>query len=492
MAALHLSENMRLSLLLALGVLSGTLGALVLFDARPGINWTVWTVVTIAGLLIYRRPDSAALKALALPLGFAAVLAIGASITTTEILTVFIALIVASLLALALLVAPDESPVRGYGAAYIITAPLNGLARSIGGAVSAIEAVIDASGTTREKPLLRGALIATPFVVILALLFATADPLLARGRDAIFEALTTLDALPRIIFGVLLSLFVVGAYLASQRGSTRGVPAMISISPRARIGLTERRVVLYATAATSWLFVLLQVSYLFATHPANAGSGITFAEYAHRGFGELTIAATGVALLIVAAHQQLLITDEPRAHSALMWPSLALLGAVGCILFSAFHRMSLYEDAYGYTTMRVYAQAYMVLTLAVLAVVGWHVVHDFDVRTLARGVMAVSLSTLVVLVFWNADAWVARANVDRYAQTGKIDVDYLVRGLSPDAYPTLIAALPRLGPVEQQQLRSALVKKFVAESSKRRSAHWYEWNLRRSRATTVQIAAASR
>src|SRR5665213_410060 len=135
MAALHLSENMRLSLLLALGVLSGTLGALVLFDARPGINWTVWTVVTIAGLLIYRRPDSAALKALALPLGFAAVLAIGATITTSGILTFFIVLFVASLLALALLVAPDESPVRGYGAAYIITAPLNGLARSIGGAV---------------------------------------------------------------------------------------------------------------------------------------------------------------------------------------------------------------------------------------------------------------------------------------------------------------------------------------------------------------------
>lgn len=483
---------MRLSLLVTLGILSGTLGALVLFDAVPGINWTIWTWVTITGLLIYRRPDSDTLKALALPLGFAAVLAAGASVTTADILTPFVPLLVASLLALALIVAPDQTPARDYGAVSIITAPFVGLARTVAGAVAAAVAVVDAAGSAREKPVLRGALLATPVVVVLALLFASADPLLARGRDAIFDALGMLDALPRIIFGVMLSLFVVGAYLASRRGSTRSVPLKASVSPGARIGLTERRIVLFATAATSWLFVLLQVSYLFATHPANAGSGITFAEYARRGFGELTVAATGVVLLIVAARQQLSITEEPRAHSALMWPSLALLGAVVCILFSALNRMSLYEDAYGYTTARVYAQAYMVLTLGVIAIVGWHVLRNFDVRALARGVMAVSLSTLVVLMFWNADAWVARANVDRYAQTGKLDVEYLARGLSLDAYPTLVEALPRLGPAEQQQLSLALAKRFAVHSSKTRTPQWYEWNLRRNRATAVQIAAASR
>ncbi|MEO7041968.1 MAG: DUF4173 domain-containing protein [Gemmatimonadaceae bacterium] len=483
---------MRLKLLLALGILSGTLGALVLFDALPGINWTIWTFTTIAGLLVYRRPDPETLRAIALPLGFAAVLAAGASITTSGILTAFIALIAASLMALALLVAPDQSPARLYGATYIVTAPLNGLARTVGAAGSAIKAVVDASGSTHEKPALRGALMATPLVVILALLYASADPLLARARDAVADALSTLDALPRIIFGALLSLFVVGAYLASQTSFARAVPKIASVATKPRIGLTERRVVLFATAATSWLFVLLQISYLLATHPSTAGSGVTFAEYAHRGFGELAVAATGAALLIVAVRQQLTTADEQRAHSALMWPSLALLAAVGCILFSAFHRMSLYEDSYGYTTARVYAQAYMVLTLGVLAVVSWHVIRDFDVRGLARGVMNVALSTLVVMVFWNADAWVARANVARYAHTGKIDVEYLARGLSLDAYPALIASLTRLGPVEQQQLSSALAKRDAKELSKGHLPRWYEWNLRRSRATAVQIATASR
>jgi len=355
-----------------------------------------------------------------------------------------------------------------------------------------MKAVADASGSARDKPVLRGALMATPLVLILVLLFATADPILARGRDSIFDALGSLTALPQVIFGVLLSIFVVGAYFASRRASGTRSRAVGSLVPRVEIGLTERRVVLFAIAATSWLFVLLQISYLFATHPANAGSGITFAEYAHRGFAELTVAATGVALLIVAAHQQILSTDEKRAHSALIWPSIALLGAVGCILVSAFHRVSLYEDAYGYTTARVYAQAYMLLTLGALAVVTWHVVRGFEVRALARAVMTVSLTTLVAMVFWNADAWVARENVSRYAQTGKIDVDYLASGLSLDAYPTLIASLPRLGPVERQQLQTALTKRMASHLTDSRDTHWYEWNLRRSRATAVQIAAASR
>jgi hypothetical protein len=483
---------MRLGLLWSLACLSGILGAMVLFDALPGINWILWTSVTIAGLIAYRRPDRATMRVLALPLGFALILATGASVTTTPILLVATLLIVASLMALALLVAPEHGAVRDYGAVGIITAPILGFGHAVVGTFSAITAAVDAAGSTRERPVFRGALLATPVVLVLALLFATADPVLGRGRDAIFDALSTFDALPRIIFGTLIALFVAGSYFASLRATIRTRARSDSTTPQDRIGLTERRIVLGAAAVISWLFVLLQIGYLFATVPSAVGSGTTFAEYAHRGFGELTVAATGVALLIVAAHQRLAAEDEALARSALMWPSLALLAAVGCILISAFHRISLYEDAYGFTTTRVYAQAYTILTLGVLVVLGWYVLHKFDVRAIARGVMTLALTTLAVLVFWNGDAWVARANVDRYEETGKIDIEYLARGLSPDAYPTLVASIPRLGVSEQQQLTLALAKAYARTSSLKRVPSWYEWNLRRSRAKAVQMAVASR
>jgi hypothetical protein len=479
---------MRLGLLWALGVVSGLIGALVLFDALPGINWTIWTVLVVAGLVAYRRPDPPTLKAMALPLGFAVVLAVGASITTTPILLAAILAMVASLLALALLVAPEGNALDDYGAADILTAPLFGLGQTFGGAMAMIVDTAESSGTTRERPALRGALLAAPVVIVLALLFATADPVLGRGRQAVYEALSTFDALPRVIFGVLLTLFVAGAFYSSRRTKLRRAPWANGARTHGAIGLTERRIILGAAAAMSWIFVLLQISYLFGTTPSVAGSGVTFADYARRGFGELCVAATGVALLIVAAHQRLPAADEARARSSLMWPSLALLGAECCVLFSAFHRVSLYEGAYGYTTSRVYAQAYMIIILVVLMALAWHVLREFRVRVLARQVMTIALATLAILVFWNADAWVARENVSRYAQTGKLDVAYLGKSLSPDAYPALVEALPRLAPQERDTLALTLAKQYSSWAMLHEPSAWYEWNLRRSAARSAQAA----
>jgi uncharacterized protein DUF4153 len=477
---------MRLRLLWAFGAVAGILGALVLFDADPGINWTIWTIVAVTGLLAYRRPGRDRLRSLGLPLGFAIVLAAGAAVTTAPVLVVAIVAMVASLLSLALTLAPEQADFRDYGAIDIVTAPFRGIARTARGLISAVAATVTSTDVTRERPLLRGSLIAAPIVVVLVLLFAAADPFLARGRDAFIGVIDSWSAAPRVLFGLLLTFFVVGAYAATQLVVAPRASAMQSPAgqPAAagRIGLTERRVVLGAVAAVSWLFVLLQVSYLFGTLPSAAGSGITFAEYARRGFGELAVAATGVALLIVALHQRVPAGDETRVHKGLVWPALILLAAVVCILFSAFHRVSLYEDAYGYTTARVYAQAYMILALAVLVTLAWHVSRTFDVRALARAVMTIALTTLALLVFWNGDAWVARANIERYGRTGKLDVEYLTRGLSPDAYPALARALPGMAAPERTQLTAALAHEYARQPSLRAGTSWYEWNLRRDRA----------
>ena len=478
---------MRLGLLWILAAIAGTLGATVLYDALPGINWSVWTLVVIAGLLIYRRPDRPTTRTLALPLGFAALLAIGAAVTTTPILVLAIVALTASLLALALLLANEHATDGDYGPVEIVTAPIRGLARTVQGVVSSVVATVESLGAVRQRPALRGALIATPVVLVLVLLFATADPVLARGRDAIFDVLSGWSALPRVLFGLAVTIFVLGAYAAIHVRALLAVRQPALSDERLRIGLTERRIVLCAAAAVSWLFVLLQLSYLFGASPAVTGSGVTFAEYAHRGFGELTVAATLAAFLIIAANDNVRTRDDAQARRAITWPALALLAAVACILVSAFHRITLYEDAYGYTTMRVYVQAYLLLAFVILSVLAWHVSSGMDVRRLARQVMTGALAALAILVFWNADAWVAQANLDRYAVTGKIDVPYLTDGLSLDAYPTLVQALPSVAEPARTQLSLALSKEYTSHDGLRTDAPWYGWNLRRARARSFVV-----
>jgi two-component system, OmpR family, sensor histidine kinase BaeS len=129
----------------------------------------------------------------------------------------------------------------------------------------------------------------------------------------------------------------------------------------------------------------------------------------------------------------------------------------------------------------------MLLAFAVLLVLAWHVWGHFDLRALARQIMTVALATLTFLVFWNGDAWVAQANVDRYARTGKIDVQYLTRDLSLDAYPTLVEALPSIAQPERAQLATALSGEYVRHHSLRAQTSWYEWNVRRERARSFVV-----
>lgn len=461
-------------------LLAGLLAALFVYAAQTGINWTVLVIVTVAGLLAYRRPDAVLRRAMIVPLGFAVLLAGALAVTANDFLVFIDLVMIASLLALSLLVARDASLASDYGAVTILTAPVQGLAFAVRNAIATSTGLVQSRAVAKLNPAARGALLALPVVIVFALLFASADPVFASGRDFVYKAVATWANVPRIVFGAAVALFVAGAYGASlpmpsaPRSPTPGTRA---VEP---IALTERGIVLAATAGICWLFVLLQIGYLFRADPASADSGVTFAQYARRGFGELAVAATIAVLVIVGAHNNLSAAIvRRRVRNSLVIPSLALLAAVACILVSAFNRVSLYENAYGYSTQRVYAQAYIVFTFAVLITLAWRVLRDFNVRALARNVMTVSLATFAFLVYWNTDAWVARANLDRFARTGKLDVMYLINGLSRDAHPAIVEALPQIPAPDRARLVTALAQVYGESANAGRAANWYDWNLRR-------------
>jgi hypothetical protein len=476
---------MRLSRLWLLAALIGALGAVILFDRTPGLNVLLWTGATITGLLLVSRHHQTARVARTayLPLGFALLLAAGSAVTAIPLFHAGIVALVACLLALATLLIAQQPSTERYGATYIVGAPLRALGKTVAGTIRTLVASLDTLAGTRMHPAIRGGLIAIPFALVFALLFATADPVFARGRDAVASVFTAWEFSPRVLFGVLLMLFVLGAYAVAARGDAlRAARADgAATSPVSNIGVPERIIVLYSVAGVFWLFVLLQLSYMFTAAPALAGSGTTFAEYARRGFGELAVAATTAVLLIIATRR--FGTSDARGVRtvfSLRTAALVLLAAVVCVLASALHRVSLYESAYGFTTRRVYAQAYMAMTLVILVIVTTHVLGRFDAARLARQIMTVSLTAFAVLVYWNGDAWVASRNLDRFVRTGKIDVLYLTRGLAPDAYPTLVRATHTLPAPTALQLHSALLRE--ASRTLDRPDRWFEWNLRRTSA----------
>src|SRR5260221_12647336 len=104
-----------------------------------------------------------------------------------------------------------------------------------------------------------------------------------------------------------------------------------------------------------------------------------------------------------------------------------------------------------------------------------------DTGTVFRRVFAVAVLAFAVLVFWNHEAWIASANIDRYASTGKLDVEYITRDLSANAIPVIVARLATLPDPIRTDMRDAIVKRY-RDPRVLRADRWFEWNYRREKA----------
>ena len=149
---------------------------------------------------------------------------------------------------------------------------------------------------------------------------------------------------------------------------------------------------------------------------------------------------------------------------------LALLVALELVLFSAFRRVILYEQAYGFTTARLFAQAYMVVMCLALLALAIEVARGSISIAFGRRVAEIALGVFTVLVFWNYEAWIVNRNIDRAAHDGKFDLGYAVR-LSTDAIPTLISRRAEV-PTETRAGMEAWLSCVPLPAERR----WFEWN----------------
>src|SRR5690606_38659418 len=100
------------------------------------------------------------------------------------------------------------------------------------------------------------------------------------------------------------------------------------------------------------VFVASQVFVVLAGHEyLHDTVGLTYAEYVHEGFGQLVV-ATALALVVVWAASRR--AGSSSADMRWLRISTGLLGALTLgVVASALARMSVYQDAYGFTQLRV-------------------------------------------------------------------------------------------------------------------------------------------
>jgi len=453
-----------------------TLGTAILWKASIGINWGVWTACVVIALFAVLRERFGSAGAPSLAAGFWAVLlAFGIAVTTDGFRVAILVLATVILLAIALAVAGDRS-LDALRPLVALQAPFVALALVFSGLGTEASGSVRTARSPAVASLVRTMLITVPIVFALILLLAEADPIFAAARDALEHAVPA-DFIGRSLFFALLLGVTLGAYASAQRGQ---LP--VHAATRANglvLGAPERRVLLSALACIMWMFVVSATISLSKNPAAVAGSGITYAEYVHRGFAELSVAATLVIGAVLVTRTSWIASDAWARRIA----ATAVVGECGMIVI-AFMRIVRYEQAYGFTTQRLYAQAYMIILTCMSGLLLLEIARRRQSGRFAYNSVTASLAVLAACVYVNIDAWIVRQNVDRYVRTGALDVRYLTDVLSEDATPALAESVSRLREPERSMVVESL-RKRGAPSRRARHERWYSWNYRASRSVNV-------
>lgn len=467
-------------------IVSALLGAWILFDAEPGINWGLWVASASLAVVLARRSSGLPLETPTLILlGWATLLAFAPAITANESTRVFVFLSVGMLLGLAVIVIGADRW-RSLSAKLLVTVPFLATFRVLQATLREGATVPRTIASPRARTTTRGLLITVPIVFVLVVLLRNADPTLAWLVDRIADLLPQWSISARVVFFLFLLAVTLGASSLGARQRDSRVPALANIPRPGVLGFTEQRMVLVAVAVVLWLFVVLQISYMFHEPPSVVGSGTTFAEYARRGFAQLSVAVTLVGGLILVLEATRAADLDAGQRRLLVRLEAALLVALELMLLSAFRRVVLYEQAYGYTTMRVFAQAYMLVVALSLVALWLEISKGAITVDFARRVSVIALGTFTVLAYWNYAAWIANQNFDRARRTGKFDSAYALQlAHDTDAIPTMVARRNELPAPDR-----ATVENFLGCRRLEESGNWFEYSFR-LRAATLALKGDS-
>ncbi|MDO8671486.1 MAG: DUF4173 domain-containing protein [Dehalococcoidia bacterium] len=486
-----MTERTKLGLgVLLAGLAVGIVGDGLLRVSPWGINILLWTVTIVLAAVIMVCSRGIQLlgegRWLVLP-----ALLFAAALAWRDSLTLGILNVLAVLLALALAASRARTGQLRIATIlqYVLDPLLAGIHAVAGAALLVFKDIgwqdIPRSGFTRQSlAVVRGLIIGLPLIVCFGLLFMAADAVFQGMTEGVFRWLFT-DVAGHVVLTLVLGWLVAG-FLRFALIATYTVPTGNDGAGFKPLGLVEASIVLGMLNLLFLAFVLVQFRYFFGgSAMVEASTGLTYAEYARRGFFELvTVAALMLALLLAAdwvVHRDNSI--QRRVFALLV---VALVGLLFVVMASAFQRMRLYQVEFGQTELRLYTTIFMgwigVVFLWFLATVVRGRRSHFAFGMLVTGLLAVAFLNVM-----NPDEAIVRVNVDRSRSGQPLD-GYYVASLSADAVPALLELLPDV-PDKERRLIAVSLLGWREPST---SSDWRSWNIGRVGAASAVRASMDR
>ncbi len=204
---------------------------------------------------------------------------------------------------------------------------------------------------------------------------------------------------------------------------------------------------------------------------------ITYAEYARQGFFQLMFVSFINMIIILITKK---FNEKDKKFNQIMSVIMILLTSI--IVISSFLRMNMYEQAYGYTVLRLIVYVVLITELILMVPTIIYCIKDnFNVTKYYLIICSIIYTIIGILPL---NYIIATRNIDKYYKDHKIDIEYLCNN-DYDNIPELLKLYNQTNDVELKLRLNNYFYHFYEtnqEKIKEDMNYFSEWNLSKYKA----------
>ena len=177
------------------------------------------------------------------------------------------------------------------------------------------------------------------------------------------------------------------------------------------------------------VFCFTQIKVLFTEQ------NIKYSEFARKGFFQLMIVSLiNIVMILKANNKNLKETEKQEKYKKTMCIVMVIFTLI--IIISAFARMTLYQQNYGYTRLRVLVDLTLITEIILLIPTVIYILENKI--NLIKTYFVIIVTMYCIVNFVNIDKFIVKNNINRYKETGNIDLNYLIEMNNTDLVEQLL------------------------------------------------------
>ena len=287
-------------------------------------------------------------------------------------------------------------------------------------------------GEKKEKNNIFKAVCLTGIVAIIVIgLLCSADNEFAKIFKVIFKDMNIFNV-PELtirIITIIIAFFYFAGFFMNMLDKENGLKEFEEEEKKEKKESYTIRMMMTALNIIYLIFCFTQIKVLFTEQ------NIKYSEFARKGFFQLMIVSLiNIVMILKANNTNLKETEKQVKYKKAMCISMIIFTLV--IIISAFARMTLYQQNYGYTRLRVLVDWALITEIILLIPTIIYILKNKI--NLIKTYFVIIVTMYCIVNFVNIDKFIVKNNINRYKETGNIDLNYLIEMNNTDLVEQLL------------------------------------------------------